>query len=140
MKYDDASWHYGGDFPAELPPEAGATHAGMFLAWALLRGLGGQIHRDEPGTLEALRSRQTTPGRFLVERCDEKFTDEDLDDEGNEFARAYFDLDKGEYLSDYEKVLGKGLPSLYHVADSWKNFDVLKPVLDRRLEEWKRRR
>ena len=23
MKYDDASWHYGGDFPADLPQEAG---------------------------------------------------------------------------------------------------------------------
>jgi len=41
MKYDDASWHYGGDFPDDLPDEAGATHTGMFLAWALLSGLGG---------------------------------------------------------------------------------------------------
>src|SRR6266404_3538306 len=36
MKYDDASWHYGGDFPEDLPREAGATHTGMFVAWALL--------------------------------------------------------------------------------------------------------
>ena len=36
MKYDDWSRHGGGNFPADLPPEAGATHAGMFLAWALL--------------------------------------------------------------------------------------------------------
>jgi hypothetical protein len=33
MKYDDASWHYGGDFPADLPREAGSTHIAMFLAW-----------------------------------------------------------------------------------------------------------
>ena len=33
MKYDDASWHYEGAYPADLPPEAGATHIGMFLAW-----------------------------------------------------------------------------------------------------------
>ncbi|MGN6118448.1 MAG: DUF7832 domain-containing protein, partial [Rhodanobacter sp.] len=43
MKYDDASWHYGGDFPKDLPDEAGATHTGMFVAWALLSGLAGQI-------------------------------------------------------------------------------------------------
>ena len=24
MKYDDASWHYGGNFPKDLPTEAGA--------------------------------------------------------------------------------------------------------------------
>ncbi|WP_265102660.1 hypothetical protein [Acinetobacter sp. 'aerobic (ED)'] len=39
MKYDDASWHYGGDFPADLPQEAGATHIGMFLTWMLLQTL-----------------------------------------------------------------------------------------------------
>ncbi|WP_441328174.1 DUF7832 domain-containing protein [Mesorhizobium album] len=35
MKYDDASWHSGGNFPRELPPEAGATHIAMFVAWPL---------------------------------------------------------------------------------------------------------
>jgi hypothetical protein len=35
MKYDDASWHYGGDFPADLPQAAGAAHIGMFLAWLI---------------------------------------------------------------------------------------------------------
>jgi hypothetical protein len=39
MKYDDASWHCAGDFPKDLPEAAGATHTGMFLAWALLSGL-----------------------------------------------------------------------------------------------------
>ncbi|RML48695.1 DUF7832 domain-containing protein [Pseudomonas avellanae] len=32
MKYDDASWHYNGNFPSDLPDTAGATHIGMFLA------------------------------------------------------------------------------------------------------------
>ena len=36
MKYDDAGWHVGGDFPDDLPPEAGATHIGMFAAWCML--------------------------------------------------------------------------------------------------------
>ena len=31
MKYDDASWHYGGDFPADLPQAAGATHIVMVI-------------------------------------------------------------------------------------------------------------
>ena len=39
MKYDDWSWHSGREFPAGLPPEAGAIHIGMFVAWALLHGL-----------------------------------------------------------------------------------------------------
>ena len=42
-KYDDAYWHYRGEFPTELPASAGATHIGMFVAWALLAGLGREL-------------------------------------------------------------------------------------------------
>jgi hypothetical protein len=139
MKYDDASWHYGGDFPSELPDDAGATHTGMFVAWALLSGLAGDIHVTEfPESIEKLRSRSVTPGQFFLEVCDGKFTDEDLSDEGNAFAQAYFEFEKGSYVSDYQRVLVGDLPSQYHVSDTWENFDRLRSVLDKRLEEWRR--
>jgi hypothetical protein len=32
-KYDDASWHYGGDYPKNLPNENTAFHIGMFITW-----------------------------------------------------------------------------------------------------------
>lgn len=137
MKYDDASWHYGGDFPKDLRDEAGATHTGMFVAWALLSGLAGQIHIDDfPEDLETLRTRSVTPGQFFLQSCDGKFTDENLNERGNAFAKAYFDLERGGYLLHYESVLGAGLPSLYHVPDSWQSFDTLKPVLDSRFTDW----
>jgi len=137
MKYDDASWHYGGDFPADLPHEAGATHIGMFVAWALLSGLGGEIHIEEcPEDMESLQSRSLTPGAFMMRYCDGKFTDEDLNEEGNQFAAAYFDLQKGGYLADYEASLGENVPDLYHINDTWENYERLKLVLDRRFSEW----
>ena len=136
MKYDDASYHYGGDFPSDLPVEAGATHTGMFVAWALLAGLGGELHTPEE--LETLRSRSITPGYFFLHECDGKFIDEDLSEEGNAFAQEYFDFERGSYLKDYERLLLKKLPSLYHVSDTWANFDVLRPVLNKRLEDWRR--
>ena len=34
-KYDDASWHYEGDYPEDLPTANAATHIGMFLAGVL---------------------------------------------------------------------------------------------------------
>ncbi len=40
MKYDDASWHFGGDYPSDLPQENACTHTGVFLAWALKTKLG----------------------------------------------------------------------------------------------------
>src|SRR4249919_2314373 len=117
--------------------EAGATHAGMFVAWALLSGLAGQIHVDDfPQDLEALRTRSITPGQFFFKYCDGKFIDENLNDQGNAFAAAYFDLENGSYLADYESVLGSDLPSLYHVPDTWQSFDRLKPTLDGRFSEW----
>jgi len=77
MKYDDASWHSGGEFPKHLPPEAGATHSGMFLAWALLSGLAGELHlEDSPEGIKALRERTITPGAFFLRFCDGKLTDE----------------------------------------------------------------
>ncbi len=139
MKYDDASWHYGGEFPTDLPREAGATHSGMFVAWALLAGLGGKIHTEEcPEDLELLHSRAETPGRHFLKICDGKFTDEDLCEEGNLFAAEYFDFEKGSYLTDYEETLGDGR-DLYYVEDTWENFDRLRHVLDARLVEWRAR-
>lgn len=139
MKYDDADWHYGGNFPDDLPQEAGATHIGMFVAWALLAGLAGRLHlEDFPDGLEALHQRSITPGAFLLNYCDEKFTDEDLNEVGNNFAKAYYDSEEG-YLVDYENIIAGDLPSLYHVADSWENFERLKPTLDSRFSAWRSR-
>jgi hypothetical protein len=138
MKYDDATWHSGGNFPADLPPEAGATHTGIFLAWALVSGLAGELHETELlEELEQLRRREVTPGAFFLSTCDGKFSDEDLSPEGNAFTREYFDFESGEYLTDYANVFSEDLPSLYHVPDSWESFERMRPVLDERLTEWR---
>jgi len=39
QKYDDASWHAGGDFPSDLPYSQGGVHMAIFLAWLIRRGL-----------------------------------------------------------------------------------------------------
>ena len=136
MKYDDASWHYGGDFPDDLPDEAGATHTGMFLAWALLAGLAGDIHINEiPEGLVALQKRSTTPGQFFLSYCDGKFTDEDLNEEGNAFTVDYYH--EGAFFEDYEEAVAADLPAIYYVADTWENFDQLKPIFDQTFREWK---
>ena len=140
MSHDRADWHYGGDFPADLKPEAGGTHIGMFLGWAILRGLEGEDHQEDSGeSIQALRERRMSGRDFLMNVCDEKFIDDDLNDEGNAFVAAYYNKDgPGGYLADYEEALGGStLPSLYHVDNSWENFDKLTPILDQRFAEWK---
>jgi hypothetical protein len=138
LKYDDASWHSSGDFPSDLPPEAAATHTGMFLAWALLSGFGSELHtREFADELHKLRSRRITPGKYLLDVVDGKLTDEDLTDEGNEFTKAYFDFKTGMYPLDYDGHVTADLPSIYHAPDSWETFDRLQPVLDMRFDEWR---
>lgn len=140
MKYDDASWHYGGNFPEDLADEAGATHIAMFVAWALLSGLGGELHEGMTGPL---KTRSVTPRSFFLEACDGQFTDEDLSADGNAFAAVYYQTsaDKPatqiDYFADYQDCLLDKVASVYHIADSWANFDRLKPVLDRRWQDWR---
>ncbi len=145
MKYDDASWHYGGNFPAGLPMQAGATHIAMFVAWAVMNGLAGQYHiEDAADDLALLKGRVVTPTSWFIRACDEKFTHEDLNDEGNSFAASYYGNEEGlhstsgSYLDDYCGAFPNA-ESLYHVEDSWDSFDVLAPALSSRLKSWRRR-
>ena len=141
MAIDRADWHSGGNFPADLPPENGGTHIGMFLAWIIHNGLQGEFHNDEsPKDLEAVRARRMTGREFLFRACDGKFWNEDLSDEGNAFAAAYYSGEGGKgygpYIEDYELALAAGLPSTYHVEDTWANYDAIAPVISRRYAEW----
>jgi hypothetical protein len=142
MKYDDASWHYGGDFPAHLAPEAGSTHIAMFVVWCALNGLASEFHTDESADLLAqLEARSITPARWFITACDEKFTDEDLTVEGNAFASTYYGVDgsfasgPNAYLTDYDKEFSDS-ETLYDVSDSWESYDRMAPKIASRFNSW----
>jgi hypothetical protein len=142
--YDKAKWHYGGDYPADLPPENGATHIGVFLAWAFNRHLEGELHHDrerDEQALEAVRDRTMTGREFLIRQCDESLIDEDLSEEGNQFAAWYYEANiegRSHYFNDYAAVLCEPQhDTLYHVEDTWSNYDKMAAVIDRRFGEWK---
>lgn len=140
MSIDRADWHYGGDFPKDLPKEAGGTHIGVFLAWIIENDLIGDIHREHSSDgLKSVKSRSITGNQFLFDYCDSKFTDEDLNEEGLAFTSFYYGDDSGykQYLSDYERTLANRLPSLYHVHDTWENFDRISPIISKRYHHWK---
>jgi hypothetical protein len=135
MSYDRVDWHYGNDYPDNLPPENGGTHIGMFLAWAINNGLVGLLHLQNSGiSLEKVRKKQMTGREFLLEECDEKFWDEDLNEEGNAFAKSYYE--PYVYFSDYEKTFDK-YPTLYHVEDTWENYEKIAQVITSRYRKWK---
>ncbi|MGB5164985.1 MAG: hypothetical protein WBN61_07000 [Woeseiaceae bacterium] len=92
MKYDDASWHYGGDFPSESPAEYGGTHIGIFLKWCFIKGWAGELHTEEENDVVHAVIRGEMSGTvFLFKYCDGKLTDEDFNNEGNDVASEHYD-------------------------------------------------
>jgi hypothetical protein len=140
MSYDRADFDYSTE-DESLPKGHAATHIGMFLAWAALHGLINDFHEQHSADLLArLGARQITGKQFFEAVCKEQFGEKDLNVEGNTFAESYYrntDGERGEYFSDYKKTLAAGLPSFWHVADTWENYDRLAPVITKRYEQWK---
>lgn len=133
---DRADWHYGGNYPPGLPPENGGTHIGIYLAWIIHRDLGSQALREYAGEMhQRVLKRHATGRDLLLAELDEKFFPELLSREGKAFTHDYYETD--EYLTDYDRVLGGELETLYHVEDTWENYDRMAPVLDERLAAWR---
>lgn len=136
MAIDRMDWHYDGDFPEGLPDENGGTHIGIYLAWIINNDLQGELHNDDSAeALQNVKDRKITGRDFLIDQCDEKFWDEDLNEEGLAFTEFYY---SDNYFDDYKQVLSKNLSSIYHVEDTWKNYDNIAALIDKRFKEWKR--
>ncbi len=150
-KYDDASWHYGGEFPDDLPDECGATHIGMFLTWCIDNDLISDFQIEESKEdIDKVKKRKLTGAKFLIENCDGTFTDEDLNEVGNQFAENYFESDTNfgkkfaNYFDDYTYVFEQKAKTddfeyetIYHIADTLENYLLIKPLIDKRFEQWK---
>ena len=136
MKYDDAEYFFLNFETDELENSAGATHIGMFLAWAMLRGLASpELLASEE--CEQIKARATTGCEVVVDLCDCKLFDSDLSPLGNAFASWYYD---SQFFADYGDVFGvtdASTDEFCSVADTWANFDKLAPVLDRRFAKWR---
>jgi len=150
-KYDDASWHYGGDFPEELPEKNGATHTGMFLNWCIERNLvSEEFQEDAEEEIEKLKRREITGAEFIINSMDGKFSEHDLNDLGNAFAKDYYvdETDFGnrfssfatDYINLFDSIAEESdfeYETFYHIEDTYENYDLMKQIMDHRFEEWK---
>jgi hypothetical protein len=134
---DRADWHYGGGelYPKELPPENGGTHIGMYLAWIIQHGLASAVlQKYARDSLPLLRKRKITGRQLLFSELDEKFFYGLLTKVGKDFTRDYYETEC--YIGDYAAALGCNLPTLYHVEDTWENYDRVAPLIDQRFSGW----
>ncbi|MDQ1163019.1 hypothetical protein QE422_003387 [Chryseobacterium sp. SORGH_AS 447] len=149
--YDNASWHYGGDFPEELPEKNGATHTGMFLNWCISNHLiSKEFEEDAEDGIEKIKRREITGAELVMDFMDGKFSEYDLNDMGNAFAQDYYkdETDFGNRFSsfadDYVNLFDAKAEendyeyeTFYHIEDTYENYDLMKQVIDYRFEEWK---
>ena len=56
--------------------------------------------------------------------------------QGNMFTYYYYG--GGLYRNDYDEILVKALPSIYHVTDSWENYEKMKVRIDMRYSDWRK--
>lgn len=138
--YDEAAWQLASDWPHGLPAEQACVHAGLYLGWlAERRLLSEELEREFQVEIEAFRRRQLT-GPRLYALAGRALTSEMLSPEGRAFTEAYYDLASGRFLADYEAALGAGRRSLFEVPDTWESYEALLPVLDERLDAFRKAR
>ena len=134
MAYDKAKWHSEGDFPKDAPRENGGTHIGIFLAWVILHDMiSDELLAEAAGDLAAVRERRMTGRAFLFRHLDGVLSEEDLNEQGNSFAKHYYK----KYMGDFDRAVRKQFPTAYHIGDLWKNYEAIWKIIDKRYSEWK---
>lgn len=135
--FDKAKWHLDGDFPKELDQYQAYVHTGFFIGWLILNNLISEEFRIEnKRAIESFMNKKITAVKLYEEQLDGVFTSSELNDHGLMFTKKYFDFENGSYLLDYEKTLALNLPTLFHVQDTWSNFELLCKILDNRYKDF----
>jgi len=134
-KLDDAEIYLLNFEQADTPPSAATTHIGIFLAWALLKGLGASSHINFD--YRRLKAREITGSAFLNRYCGSTLVDKkDLNETGAAFANWYYDRYFHDYLHAFGLSPNAPLDVLAKVSDNWQSYERVATVLDARLLEW----
>lgn len=145
-KYDDASWHYGNDFPKDLAQENASTHIGMYMKWCINNDLISSELKEDSQVGDSIKNNTMSGVKFINSYSDGKFLSSDLNDIGRKFTNDYYEGDSdfskrnGSYFDDYSTVFEKIIDekSVYHVEDSEQNYLLIKAKIDSRFKEWKK--
>lgn len=135
--FDNADWHCGHDFPADLPTSAAATHIGMYLAWCAQAGL---LRSDDTiaQSLKWLKEVRITPGAFARLVADGVLSSDLLTEGGLVFTEKYYgapedDLGDECFEADYAEVFWDSGETIFHVPDTWESFAKISPVIESRF-------
>ena len=134
--YDNAKNHFLGNFPASLPIEQAYVHIGMYLGWIIETGLYSEYFEEEASNQIFRFKRREISCTILSEIWEGYLGHELFNEKGNMFT--YFYYAGGIYNADYQRALTSGLPSIYHVQDTWSNYDRINAQISMRFDDWER--
>lgn len=134
--YDNAKNHFLGNFPDLLPIEQAYVHIGMYLGWVIENELYSPFFEEEASNQIFRFNRREISCTILSEIWDGYLGYELFNKTANMFTYYYYA--GGLYRNDYESLLVKDLPSIYHVTDSWENYSRIKTRIDLRFRDWKK--
>lgn len=135
--YDNAKDHFLGNFPAALPIEQAYVYIGIYLGWTIEVGLYSEYFEEEASNQIFRFKRREISCTILSEIWDGYLGYELFSKSGNIFTNYYYN--GGLYRKDYEETLVEGLPSIYHVDDTWSNYEKIKRRLELRLQDWQKK-
>lgn len=134
--YDNAKNHFLGNFPESLPIEQAYVHIGMYLGWIIENEHYSEFFEDEAAVQMIRFQRREISCTILSEMWDGYLGHELFSKTGNMFTYYYYG--GGIYRKDYQTVLAGDLPSIYHVQDTWFNYEKMSKKITARFEEWKK--
>lgn len=134
--YDNAKNHFLGNFPGDLPIEQAYVHIGMYLGWIIESELYSEYFEEEADTQIFRFKQRQISCTILSEIWDGYLGHELFSEQGNLFTFYYYG--GGLYRKDYEEVLSSSLPSLYHVEDTWDNYEKIANSIALRFRDWKK--
>ncbi|HBU80513.1 MAG TPA: hypothetical protein DEF35_02565 [Paenibacillus sp.] len=139
--YDKAKWHYEGDFPKELESTQAYVPTGMFITWLINNDMiSKRSAKNDASDIDLVKRNEMTGAQFYSKNWDGVLSSKELSDEADAFAREYLDIQKDLYTAvDFTNILAAGLPTIYHVQDSIKNYHIIEPIITKRYREWKSR-
>ena len=136
MVYDLAKSHFLGDFPANLPIEKAYLHIGLYMGWIIENDMYSHYFEEEAAT-EIYRFKRKEIGCIILAEIWNGALSHDLfNEEANLFTYYYYA--GGLFKNDYLDVLVKDHETMYHVEDTWQNFQDISQRMNQRLDEWRR--
>ena len=130
MAIDRIDWHWDAIIDATSDEEhwekAGA-HIGYYIEWAFRNGFANpEIHGSTDEVKEILDS-GVNGVQFLIDYCDAKFWDDDLNEEGKNFTSFVYE----KYIENFEKIVGHKLyTKVYNQQDLQAVFKYLDKVYE----------